>query len=258
MRPGAVRAVVLACLLAVLALGVGAAFAASPASAQTRASAPVRHVVVVGISGLRWSDVSPSATPTLWRLAGQGSVGSLVDYAVLPLTCPADAWLTLNAGARAQSDHTNAACGAFPAVNPAGTGAVVPALGTLEAYNNRFHNNPSWGLLAQQAPGCATAVGPGAALALADKSGHVASYLPSAAGLTAGVLARCPLTVVDLGNLGYAERSSALASMDAELAHIVADRPAGSTLLVTAPGATTKPPHLQLALISGPGYRPAC
>ena len=218
----------------------------------------MRHVVVVGISGLRWSDVSPSATPTLWRLAGQGSVGSLVDYAVLPLTCPADAWLTLNAGARAQSDHTNAACGAFPAVNPAGTGAVVPALGTLEAYNNQFHNNPDWGLLAQQAPGCATAVGPGAALALADKTGHVASYLPSAAGLTAGVLARCPLTVVDLGNLGYAERSSALASMDAELAHIVADLPAGSTLLVTAPGATTKPPHLQLALISGPGYRPAC
>jgi len=252
MRPGAVRAALLACLLAVLA----AVFAgSSTASAQTRASAPGRHVVVVGISGLRWSDVSPSATPTLWRLAGQGSVGSLVDYAVLPLTCPADAWLTLNAGARAQSDHTNAACGAFPAVNPAGAGAVVPAMGSLEAYNNQFHNNPSWGLLAEQVPGCSTAVGPGAALALADKTGRIASYLPSAADLTAGVLARCPLTVVDLGNIGSAERSSALASVDAQLARITADLPAGSTLLVTAPGATTKPPHLQLALVSGPGYR---
>ena len=252
MRPGAVRAALLGCLLAVLA----AVFAgSSPASAQATATNPVRHVVVIGISGLRWSDVSPAATPTLWRLAGQGSVGSLVDYAVLPLTCPADAWLTLNAGARAQADHTNAACGAFPAVVPAGPGAVVPAMGSLEAYNNQFHNNPSWGLLAQHAPGCATAVGPGAALALADRTGHVASYLPSAAGLTAGVLARCPLTVVDLGNIGYAERSSVLASMDAELARIVADLPAGSTLLVTAPGATTKPPHLQLALVSGPGYR---
>ena len=142
-----------ACLLAVLALGVGAVFAASPASAQTRASAPVRHVVVVGISGLRWSDVSPAATPTLWRLAGQGSVGSLVDYAVLPLTCPADAWLTLNAGARAQSDHTNAACGAFPAVDPAGTGAVVPAMGSLEAYNNQFHNSPRLGPAGSAGPG---------------------------------------------------------------------------------------------------------
>ena len=99
MRPGAVRTLLSACLLAVLAPGVGAVFAASTASAQTRATAPGRHVVVVGISGLRWSDVSPAATPTLWRLAGQGSVGSLVDYAVKPLTCPADAWLTLNVGA---------------------------------------------------------------------------------------------------------------------------------------------------------------
>jgi hypothetical protein len=251
MRPGAVRAAVLACLLAVLA----AVFSAGTASAQTQASTPVRHVVVVGISSLRWSDVSPTATPTLWRLAGQGSVGSLVDYAVKPLTCPADAWLTLNAGARAQSDHTNAACGAFPAVNPAGAGATVPAMGSLEAYNNQFHNSPNWGLLAQKTPGCATAVGPGAALALADKSGHVASYLPSAADLTAGVLARCPLTVVDLGSIGSAERSSALASADAELARIAADLPAGSTLLVAAPGATTKPPHLQLALVNGPGYQ---
>ncbi len=252
MRPGTVRAALLACLLAVLAPGVGAVFAGGTANAQTT---PVRHVVVVGISGLRWSDVSPAATPTLWRLAGQGSAGSLVDYAVLPLTCPADAWLTMNAGARAQSDHTNAACGAFPAVDPAGSGAVVPAMGALETYNNQFHNSPSWGLLAQQVPGCATAVGPGAALALASPTGRVASYLPSAADLTAGVLARCPLTVVDLGSIGSAERSSALASFDAELARIAADLPAGSTLLVTAPGATTKPPHLQLALISGPGYR---
>ncbi len=258
MRAGAVRSLLAACLLAVLALGVGAAFAASTAStasAQTTATTPVRHVVVVGISGLRWSDVSPSVTPTLWRLAGQGSVGSLVDYAVLPLTCPADAWLTLNAGDRAQSDHTNAACGAFPAVTPAGAGAVVPAMGSLEAYNNQFHNSPDWGLLAKGVPGCATAVGPGAALALADSTGHVASYLPSAADLTAGVLARCPLTVVDLGNIGSAERSSALASVDAQLARIAADVPAGSTLLVTAPGATTKPPHLQLALVDGPGYQ---
>ena len=241
-----------ACLLAVLA----AVFSAGTANAQTQASTPVRHVVVVGhLRPAVERRLRRPATPTLWRLAGQGSVGSLVDYAVLPLTCPADAWLTLNAGARAQSDHTNAACGAFPAVDPAGTGAVVPAMGALESYNHQFHNTPNWGLLARRVPGCATAVGPGAALALADGTGHVASYLPSAADLTAGVLARCPLTVVDLGNIGSAERSSALASADAQLARIAADLPAGSTLLVTAPGATTKPPHLQLALVNGPGYQ---
>jgi hypothetical protein len=244
-----VRAWLLACLLTLLAVVA----AAGPADAASPAPSPARHVVVVGISGLRWSDVSPAATPALWRLAGQGSVGSLVDYAVLPLTCPADGWLTLNAGARAQSDHTNAACGAFPAVTAAGTGAVVPAMPSLVSLNQQY--NPDWGLLERAAPGCATAVGPGAALALADRTGHVASYLPSPSGLTAAVLARCPLTVVDLGNITYAERSSVLASMDTELARIAAELPAGSTLLVTAPGSTTKPPHLQVALVDSPGYR---
>ena len=147
----------LACLLAALAL------AAPPAHAS---SAPPRaqHVVVVGLSGLRWSDVSQARTPALWRLAGQGSVGNLVDYAVKPLTCPADGWLTLNSGARAQSDHTNATCGAFPAVHQQGTSASVPGLPALETYNHQFHNTPDWGLLAGRTPGCATAVGPGAAL----------------------------------------------------------------------------------------------
>ena len=235
----------LACLLAVLALAAPARAAETPKA---------QHVVVVGLSGLRWSDVSATKTPELWRLAGQGSVGNLVDYAVLPLTCPADAWLTLNAGARAQSDHTNAACGAFPAVRPAGAGASVPGLPALETYNHRFHNNPDWGLLSGQTPGCATAAGPGAALALADRAGHVASYLPGPGQVTAAVLARCPLTVVDLGTLGYAERARQLATADAQLATIAAALPADTTLLVTAPGAPSKPPHLQLALADGPGY----
>jgi len=235
----------LACLLAVLALAAPARAAETPKA---------QHVVVVGLSGLRWSDVSATKTPELWRLAGQGSVGNLVDYAVLPLTCPADGWLTLNAGARAQSDHTNAACGAFPVVRSAGAGASVPGLPALETYNHRFHNNPDWGLLSGQTPGCATAAGPGAALALADRAGHVASYLPGPGQVTAAVLARCPLTVVDLGTLGYTERARQLATADAQLATIAAALPADTTLLVTAPGAPSKPPHLQLALADGPGY----
>ena len=229
-----------------LALATPARAAEPPPRAQ--------HVVVVGLSGLRWSDVSATKTPELWRLAGQGSVANLVDYAVLPLTCPADGWLTLNAGARAQSDHTNAACGAFPAVRSAGAGTSVPGLPALETYNHQFHNNPDWGLLSGQTPGCATAAGPGAALALADRAGHVASYLPGPGQVTAAVLARCPLTVVDLGTLGFAERARQLATADARLATIAAALPADTTLLVTAPGAPSKPPHLQLALADGPGY----
>jgi hypothetical protein len=250
MRPGPVRSVLLACLFAALAALVTWA----PAEAGTTPPGPARHVVIVGISGLRWSDVSPAATPTLWRLSGQGSVGSLVDFAGLPLTCPADGWLTLNSGARARTDHTDAGCPAFPAVVPAGPGAEVPGLPALISYNRQFNNDPDWGLLASAA-GCATAVGPGAALALAGSSGHVASYLASPSDLSSAVLSRCLLTVVDLGNLGSAERSSVLRSADSELGRIAADLPPGTTLLVTAPGATGKAVHLLSTLVDGPGYQ---
>jgi hypothetical protein len=260
LRPGAVRSGLLGGLLAAL-LAVGAALAAAtPAAARTSAPvmspAPARHVVIVGLSGLRWSDVSPSVTPTLWRLAGQGSVGSLVDYAVLPLTCPADGWLTLNSGARAQSRHNDVGC-AFPAVQVTGPGATVPALPALIRYNQRFHNDPHWGLLGRAAA-CATAVGPGAALALAEpqgRAGSVASYLPSVSDLSAAVLSRCPLTVVDLGHLGSMERTSALAAADTELQRLVTELPAGTTLLITAPGSATGPAHLQLTLVDGVGYQ---
>ena len=254
LRPGAARCGLLVSLLAALATMAAAQSAVARTAPTVNTAAPARHVVIVGLSGLRWSDVSPSGTPALWRLAGQGSVGSLVDYAVLPLTCPADGWLTLNAGARAQTRHTDAGCGAFPAVDPDGARATVPGLPALIGYNQRFHNDPRWGLLGGAA-GCATAVGPGAALALASPAGTVASYLPSVSDLSAAVLSRCPLTVVDLGNLGSTERNVALAAADRELKQLLAELPAGTTLLVTSPGSTTKPPHLQATLVAGSGYR---
>ena len=73
----------------------------------------VRHVVIIGISGLRWNQVTAAGTPELWRLADGGSVGSLVDYAQQPLSCPADGWLTLNAAARAQGPRP---CPSLPEV----------------------------------------------------------------------------------------------------------------------------------------------
>jgi hypothetical protein len=252
---GAVRPALLVGLLTGLlaALAAVVTVTASPATPASAAAAP-RYVVIVGIPGLRWSDISPSATPTLWRLAGQGSVGSLSDYAISPLTCPADAWLTLNSGARAQSAHPATACGELPAVIQQGTSAYVPGLPSLVSYNQQFHTSPAWGTLARGAS-CATAVGPGAALALAGPSGHVASYLPSPSHATAVVLSRCPLTVVDLETAGYPERPLVPASEDAELARIVAGLPSGATLLVTAPGSAAGPPHLQVVLVDGPGYR---
>jgi hypothetical protein len=206
--------------------------------------------VVVGLSGLTVGGLSPSATPQLWRLAAAGSVGALVDYAQQPLACPADGWLTLNSGARAQGPRP---CGVLPAVVRDAAGARIPALTQIIAANQAYHESPRWGLLGSLAR-CSTAVGPGAALALAAADGTVASYLPSAAGLSRPALARCPLTVIDLGQFGAAKRERVTA--DRLLTQITAELPPGTTLLVTAPGAAAGAvrPHLMTVVVSGAGY----
>jgi hypothetical protein len=264
---------VLAAALGAAGTGAGVASASTGAGAAAGAPAVARHVVIVGISGLRWTDVSARRTPALWRVTSGGSPGSLVDYAILPHTCPGDAWLTMNAANRAQTNHgEKASCPALPAVTTGkpGTGAHgvtsparVAAMPGLIRYNREFHNSPQWGLLASAAGSghCSTAVGPGAALALAEPDGRVSGYraaLPGTAPADRQLLARCPLTVVDLGSLPAATgpaRTAAVAHADTELGAITAALPAGTTLMVTAPGALANPPHLQLIAVSGPGYR---
>ena len=238
-----------ACVALCAALG-SVLLAARPPAARAANTTPVRHVVIVGISGLRWTFATPATTPTLWRLAGDGSVGSLVDYAQQPVACPDDGWLTLNSGARAEGPRP---CASLPPVIREGAGARIPAMPEIIQYNQQFHESPDWGLLGTLA-GCVTAVGPGAALAVASPSGDVADYLPSAGRLTPAALARCPLTVVDLGALSYPERPSAAAA-DRQLARIVAGLPPDTLLLVTAPGAALGGlPHLRSVVVSGPGF----
>ena len=188
-----------------VALGVSVAVAGVLAWAASAASAdeavgggtPARHVVIVGIGGLLWSDVSPRGTPNLWRIAERGAVGSLDVSGVKELTCPADGWLTLNGGARAEVPKpADGACPAEPAVWPrsglvaAGVpvGAWVQGQERVDAYNGQFHWDPQWGLLGSSpGPGrCVTAVGPGAGLAVARPNGWVHGYLGVPSGLTFG------------------------------------------------------------------------
>jgi hypothetical protein len=240
-----------------LALAAGAVIAAIAGGTQANASVSqekVAHVVVVGIPGLQWSDVTPGSA--LYRIADQGSAGSLVEFAGLPRSCPADGWLTLNAGTRARAPHKNSApCPPLPAVDPA-TGTVSGMSGIV-AYNDTLSYGPQWGALEGGAHGCALAVGPGAALALADEKGSVASYLPDPAKLTGNALARCPLTVVDLNALPLgpaAIRAAAVRAADTELGAIAKKLPPGTTLLVASPGTLDKA-QLGVVIIDGPGYQ---
>src|ERR1700691_3560435 len=88
-----------------------AASSASAAGAASRTATPQpgRTVIVIGLPGLRWTDISATATPAIWRLASAGSVGSLVTTTGHTTTCPDDAWLTLNAGDRAAAEKAGLA-----------------------------------------------------------------------------------------------------------------------------------------------------
>jgi hypothetical protein len=253
-------------VLAVL-LGAGPATAArlraDPAAAAGRAARPV---VIIGIPGLRWTDISAGETPALWRLAASGSVGSLVVTAVQTRSCPADVWLTLNSGARAVAPYApSGPCPPLPRVVPLASAdaraaagpARVPDMSALISYNRQFHYQPDWGLLATAAGprGCATAVGPGAALALANSSGRVGRYLERPASVSRSVLSQCPLTVVDLGALpaGGGARATAVRAADRAAARIIAAAPAGAVVVVAGLGDITAP-HLRAVIVAGPGY----
>nr|WP_231135004.1 hypothetical protein [Motilibacter deserti] len=241
----------------------GVTFALLPAPAGA-ADSPggFSPVVVLGAGGLRWSDVSPEATPTLWELAGEGAVGSLVTRTARPVTCPADGWLTVGAGTRAQavehggpggSKETCPASG--PAVTPDGEGARVQewaAIGRLDA-NERFDTRP--GLLAEaaaQAPGtCVTAIGPGAALAAADPAGRVAYYAPSVADATSADVTRCQVTMVELGDIDAraGDRAAQVAAVDAAAARVRELRQGPATWIVLGlSGDASGETHLGLAV----------
>jgi hypothetical protein len=130
------------------------------------------------------------------------------------------------------------------------TSAFRPQLGTL-------------GDALAEAGVCTTAVGPGAALALADGDGEVARYRTVAAALADPDEAfGCPLTVVDIGSVTYdpaalaaseqavADRQATLAAADALVRRVLAAAPDDATVLVVGTGNPARTnPWLGVALV---------
>lgn len=239
-----------------LALGVTAFGATAPV--VTYQAAPATAVVVVGVPGLRWDDLSPGGTPTLWRLAGAGAVGSLSVATARPVTCPVDGWLTLGAGNRARGPAPVAgACPAGPRVSGgADSGpAEVAGFDGLVRDNRRLTYGAELGALAaalRRTGSCVTAVGPDAALAAAGPDGRVDAFAGGPA--VAGTYTRCPVTVVGLPGVS-ADRRTAAAAADARLGAVDGARPPGSELLVvglseTEPGRA----RLHVAIAAGGRY----
>ncbi len=248
-------------LVALLA-AVGSVLALVPRPASGAPDHTVDSVIIAGVPGLRWGDVNPTDTPTLWKLAGDGSIGALSVRSARHPTCPGDGWLTLGAGNYAA--HTGGRTeGACPSLS---VGLDRPAAGGVllsEDEKQRIvslNQDLPWGTqpgaLAESVR-CTTTVGPGAALAAARPFGRIDRYHETLPADPTDLLAGgCMLAVVDLGTVagdGTGRRAAARAA-DAGLAKLVAARPARSLIAVAGLSDTDVEQRLHVAVVEGPGY----
>ncbi|MCW2878490.1 MAG: hypothetical protein JWQ95_2590 [Sphaerisporangium sp.] len=228
------------------------------APAVARADGPAR-VALIGVPGLHWHDVNAADTPNLWRLAGQSAVGSLSVRAVGRTTCPYDGWLTVSAGVRSS---VGSKCGPPPAPEQQGAGAVIPGFDWLWTVRDVKYAG-TLGAAVHAAGQCTSAVGPGAALALADRAGRVDRYAPSPDKVAdwsgCGVLA---VDVDDLvrpyingerlselpESLSPARRKAALRAADAKAGAVLGLLPQDTTVLLAGLADHGSEPHLRVAM----------
>lgn len=230
--------------------------------------------MLIGVASLRWSDVTSEDAPTLFKLVGQGAAGSVTVRSVRSRTCSIDAWLTISAGRRA-ADTEGGYCRQIPrATFQADRSAQAGSWQALSDYQRTQKYDSTLGVLGdalQLAGTCATAVGPGAALALARADGTVDDYVASPGELTGGLIARCPVTVIDLGAIPHQkttkERRAAVARLDAAVARVFDLMPRERALIVAGiadagpmpvppPGgpAGFPPPALRVGIVAGDAF----
>jgi hypothetical protein len=220
------------------------------APASARVARLQTHAVLIGVPGLEWSDIGPSATPNLWRLARQGATGLLSVRTVGARTCPADGWVTVSAGARSAAGPY---CHQPITVVPGGSGATVRELPKIHQSNEEFASVGLLGETVRRAGGCTTAAGPGAALATADRYGRTDAYYPSPAAVPAEAWARCPVTVVDTGAYPGVRRTDAARRADAVIGTVLAGLPRDASVIVAGISDHDRTPHLRLVLATGQG-----
>ncbi|WP_406068434.1 hypothetical protein [Micromonospora sp. NBC_01638] len=242
----------------VVALGVTALAARPPQGIPQRTA---DFVVLAGVAGLRWEDVGPQSTPTLWRMAQEGSIGSLSVRSAHRPTCPVDGWLTLGAGSFAAWNGSRAA-GGCPATGvaveqPDGIGANLPDQESVVQYNQQ---RLPWGAVPgslSESVRCSVAVGPGAAVAAARPFGRVDRYASALPADPRVLLGSCVLSIVDLGTVAGtdpATRAEEARAADAQLARVLAARPPRSLVLVAGISDTDQTSRLHVAVADGPGW----
>ncbi|MEU1389623.1 MULTISPECIES: hypothetical protein [unclassified Nonomuraea] len=253
--------------LVVLAVLAGSVLLGLQGTATAGGSAPgAGRVALIGVSGLAWDDVNQGDAPNLWELTRGGAIGSLSVRTVSNITCPYDGWLTVSAGTRSAAGY---ACGAPPAPETLGAGAVIPDYRYLIDVAGQ-RNAGTLGEALKAAGRCSIAIGPGAALALADRQGAVQRYHASPLQVRTADLEQCPLIAMDVDDLvhpylasgklpkvpeqlGPKERRDALRLADAKAGALLSILPPGTTVLLAGLSDHGSVPHLRVAALREPG-----
>lgn len=227
----------------------------SPASAGVP---DADHVIVIGVPGLRWDDVTAETTPNLYQLAESGAIGTMSVRSAAGLTCPVDGWVTLGAGNRAQGQpHSRFRCVSDtpvqpPVANDDGS-AYLPQQNELVALNERKPHGARPGSLASSLK-CVSAIGVDAGFGAARTTGAIDTYYEEMPADPAGVFTRCPLTLVDVGDVRGPQRERTLPGIDATVGQILAARPPNTMIMVVGVSDVSYPSQLHVAMVDGPGY----
>ncbi|WP_308201188.1 hypothetical protein [Paractinoplanes maris] len=245
-------------MVALIAVAGLAGLSVRPAGDNNTGSAD--YVILAGSAGLRWDDLDPQRTPTLWQEATKGSIGWLSVRSAMRVTCPSDGWLTLGAGNYAAWPRrtTGSQCEpAAPALTrPDTIGAnLTDQRSVVQNNQDQLPYGAVPGALAESVR-CTYAFGPAAAMAAARPFGRVDKYEPSLPADPRALLTQCNLSIVDLGTIAGsgAQREQAVRAADAILARIVAARPERSLLMVAGVSDTERSSRLHVAIAEGEGW----
>ena len=233
---------------------------------QTLEALPA-SVVIVGMPGLRWSDVTPDTTPNLWAMLDESAIGQMSTRSARSRTCPVDGWVQLGTGNRARypviDEPVEGKCQSVPAMTIGDDGgAHVDRWDAVVADNDSLAYNAVPGLLGQTLgdtlgidTGCTAASGPGSALGAADTDGWVDQWTPEPIMLTPQAVQACPLLVVGLDEPSAERRLGELAAFDEVVGAIDRMRPPQSLMMVLGiSDLADERAQLHVALAQGPGY----
>ena len=215
-------------------------------------STPAGPVVLVGVPDLRWEDLDPATTPTLWNLAGRSAVGALTDNSGEGVARRATGWVTLNTGSRALAHVPSM-------VLPDPTDPEQLLKLRTDNVDDRYAAQVGALGDALRGAGLATAAvgGPGAVLGAMAEDGTVGAMANS----VADALQHADVVVVELPELYDTNRHdpdavhAALTVVDDSLSRVLQELPENASLLVAGVSDDAAGPALlHVAMASGPAF----